>query len=152
MSPWLMLFYCHILKKIMFSSEEFIHNLTFETVVQRGHWESRIYISTDIYLDLTTIQYRYANLLVPRLQNPAPKCKAQIKVTNCNVITMKKLKWGLMILLQWLVLFCVQQTICLLNTGLIYKKCNKILSHRHLKRSRTQNLTSQTQLKNNYLL
>ena len=37
-------------------------------------------------------------------------------------------------------------------TGLIYKKCNKILSHRHLKRSRTQKLTSQTQLKNNYLL
>ena len=76
----------------MFSSEEFIHNLTFETVVQRGDWESRIYISTDIYLDLTTMQYRYTNLLVPRLQNPAPKCKAQIKVTNCNVITMKKLK------------------------------------------------------------
>ena len=95
-----------------------------ETAQQRRHWGSRIYISTDMHLDLTTIQYHYTKLLAPRLHKPVPKCKVQKTMANYNAITMKKLKWGLLMSLQWLALYCVQQIYAL---ALYIKKCNKII-------------------------
>ena len=72
---------------------------------QRGHWESWIYISTDMFLDLTTIQYCYTKLLAPRLHKSVPKCKKNDKLQCCYY---EKLKWGLLMSLQWLSLFCEQ--------------------------------------------
>ena len=72
----------------------------FWNCLAKGALRIRIYISTDMYLDLTTIQYCYTKLLAPRLHKPVPKWKIQKQ-------------WQTTMSLQWLVLFCVQQ-ICVL--------------------------------------
>ena len=60
-----------------------------EAAYQRGHWGYGIYISTEMYLDLTTIQYRYTKLLANRLHKPVPKCKVQKAIQTITSLIWK---------------------------------------------------------------
>ena len=107
-----------------------------ETASQRGHWGSRIYISTDMYLDLTTMQYRYTTLLATRLHKPVPKCKIQKKAkkqwqTTMSLLWKTKVRSADITPMTYPYPFLWTKNIFI---GLIYKKCNKIMSHRHLKK------------------
>ena len=75
-----------------------------------------------MYLDLTTMKYRYTKLLAPRLHEPVPKCKAQIAMTHYNVITMKKTKVRTTDVTPMTCTFLCSASIC---TGFIYKKSIK---------------------------
>ena len=87
-----------------------------------------------MYLDLTTIQYRYTKLLAPKLNKPVAKCKKKKnKKKNNDKLQChycKKLKWGLLMSLQWFVLFCEQQIYAL---ALFTKNAIKYCHNRHLK-------------------
>ena len=104
----------------------------FWNCLAKGALRIRIYISTDMYLDLTTIQYCYTKLLAPRLQKPVPKCKVKVQkiMTNYNVILWKT-KMRTTDVTPMTCPFLWTTNTCI---GLIYKKCNKIMSHRHLKK------------------